>query len=247
MAVRIDTDLTENEMSSMVGIPPESWFTQFIYRNVESPTHPNRSLTINNEMKQMMVADWITNYAKGKRVLDLFCANGGFSLIAALSGAKEVIGIDYSQERIKCAEFVASTIRLQSDCRIEFKQGDVYDIGTMLDEPFDVVFCFGGLYHIADPAYVLRQIRRLTKERLILQTSQVLPLRYNWARFKVRRQDWTAVGMTSIRGGYGTWQLSPGCLRELLLHGGFRVIEERQPPLLKRRRFPWYLADCEPI
>ena len=58
-----------------------------------------------------MVSDWITNSVKGKRVLDLFSANGGFSLIAALAGAKEVVGVEYSQERIQCAEFVINKIR----------------------------------------------------------------------------------------------------------------------------------------
>ena len=247
MAVRIPIDLTENEMAAMAAIPSTSWFTQFIFQNTRSPNHPNQSLATNNETKLAMVNDWITKYVKGKRVLDLFSANGGFSFVAALAGAKEVVGVEYSQERIECADFVASTIRARSNMRVEFRQGDVYDIANMFNEPFDVVLCFGGLYHIADPASVLRQIGSLTKERLFLQTSQVLPIPGNWARFIVRRQDLAAAGMTSIRGGYGTWHCSPACLRELLLHGGFRVIEERQPPLLKRRRFPWYLANCESL
>ena len=136
-------------------------------------------------------------------------------------------------------------VRSKLDTKIEFIEGDVYDIDKYFDEPFDVVMCLGGLYHIADPAYVLRQIRSLTKERLILQTTQVLPLPLNRARFVVRREDQTDIGMTSIRRGYGTWYYSPSCLRELLWHGGFKILEERRPPLLKRRRFPWYLAHCE--
>ena len=33
-------------------------------------------------------------------MLDLFSANEDFSIIAALAGAKEVIGVEFSQERI---------------------------------------------------------------------------------------------------------------------------------------------------
>jgi hypothetical protein len=55
--------------------------------------------------------------------------------------------------------------------------------------PFDVVLCLGGLYHIADPAFVLRQIGGLSRERLILQSDQVLSLPGNWAKFRVWRQD----------------------------------------------------------
>ncbi len=123
--------------------------------------------------------------------------------------------------------------------------GDVYRLQDDFDEPFDVVLCLGGLYHIADPAFLLRQVGQLTRERLIMQTTQVLPLPGNWAKFKVRRQK--KLGKTSVRQGYGTWFYTPGCLRELLEHGGFDIIEERRPPLAKRRRFPWYLAMCKPV
>lgn len=245
MAMRLDIELTESEKAAMAAIPATSWFTHFIYRNAESPTHPNMRFADNNEMKQALVQDWLVESVKGRRVLDLFSANGAFSVMAAMAGAEEVVGVEYSEDRIKCAEFVASTVR--SNCRIEFKRGDVYKIEDYFDAPFDVVLCLGGLYHVADPALVLRQIGRLTKQCLILQTSQVIPTRGNVARFIVRRQDRTKVGMTSIRGGYGTWYYSPGCLRELLLHGGFKIIEERQPPRFKRRRFPWYSAYCAPL
>ncbi len=245
MAVKLDVELTESQKAQMGAIPATSWFTQFIYRNGESPIHPNRALAENNEMKRAMVADWLAESVPGKRVLDLFSANGGFSVMAALAGAEEVVGVEYSEDRVRCGEFVAGTIR--SSCRIAFKQGDVYEIASYFDGPFDVVLCLGGLYHIADPALVLRQIGSLTKERLILQTSQVLPVSGNCAKFVVRREDKTKAGMTSIRGGYGTWHCSPECLRELLLHGGFEILEERQPPPAERGRFPWYLAYCRPL
>jgi SAM-dependent methyltransferase len=229
----------------MASIPPKSWFTSVIYLNALSPIHPDRRLDENNEMKQAMVNDLIKKSVEGKRVLDLFCGNGAFAIIAALSGAKEVIGIDFSDDRIKCAEFIANTIK--SDARINFMCGDVYKISDYFNNKFDVVLCFGGLYHIADPAYVLQQIHELVKEKLILQTSQVLPLPINLARFIVRKHDLTQEGKPSIRKGYGLWHLTPGCIRELLLHGGFKVMEERRPPLLKRFRFPWYIACCKPL
>lgn len=245
MALKIDVELTDAQRQSMADIPPAFWFTQVVYRNATSPLHPNPRLAENNEMKQALLTDWIMSSVKGKRVLDLFSANGAFACLAALGGAREVVGVEFSEERVKCAEFVAGT--LPTDCRIQFKCGDVYAIADYFDEPFDVVMCFGGLYHIADPAHVLKQIRAVTKERLLVQTSQVLPLPGVWAKFLVRRRDLTKAGMTSVRGGYGTWHCSPGCLRELLLHGGFQVVEERRPPWRKRSRFPWYLASCVPL
>jgi SAM-dependent methyltransferase len=245
MTLRLDIELTESQRAAMAAIPATSWFTQVVYRNAESPLHPNRRLAENNEMKLAMVRDWIAQSVAGKRVLDLFSGNGVFSVVAALAGAREVIGVEFAEDRVKCAEFVAST--LESDTTMVFKHGDVYKIAEYFDEPFDVVLCLGGLYHVADPAFVLRQIGNLAKERLIMQTSQVLPLPGNWAKFILRGRDRTTEGLTSIQGGSGTWHYSPGCLRELLRHGGFSIRDERRPAWPKRRRFPWYLANCEPL
>jgi SAM-dependent methyltransferase len=243
--LQLDIELTDDQRAAMAAIPATSWFTHVRYRNAHSPMHPDSALAENNRMKQSLVNEWVAAAVRGKRVLDLFSANGAFSVFAALSGATEVVGVEFSEERVACAKFIAGTVR--TDCRIEFRLGDVYRLTDYFSEPFDVALCLGGLYHIADPAHVLRQIRAVTKERLILQTSQVLNSRGNWARFVVRRQDRTAEGMTSIRGGYGTWHCTPACIREWLLHGGFNVIEERQPPRGQRKRFPWYVARCETI
>ena len=69
----------------------------------------------------------------------------------------------------------------------------------------------------------------------------------NWAQFVVKREDRTAAGFSSYRGGMGAWQYTPECIRELLLHGGFRIVEKRRPPWNKRRRFPFFFALCEPL
>jgi tRNA/tmRNA/rRNA uracil-C5-methylase (TrmA/RlmC/RlmD family) len=67
-------------------------------------------LEANNEMKRRLVSPWIRSQVKGKRVLDLFCANGAFSVEAALAGAREVVGVDFSPERVDCARFLAGTL-----------------------------------------------------------------------------------------------------------------------------------------
>ncbi len=245
MALKLDIELTDEQIKRMKEIPETSWFTSVSYLNADSPVHPNREFILNNEYKQQMVTDWISHAVKGKSVLDLFSANGIFTFLAALAGAREIVGVEYSKERVECAEFLAST--LKTDCKISFVEMDVYKINEYFDRKFDVGLCLGGLYHVADPALLLRLLGDVITEHLIMQTSQVLSFPGNWAKFIVRGKDLTLKGMTSIRGGYGTWRYTPGCLRELLLHGGFRILEETRPPFWKRRRFPWYLAYCERI
>ena len=44
--------------------------------------------------------EMIASHAQGRRVLDLFCHNGGFSLRAVQAGAKDVTGVDSSQSSL---------------------------------------------------------------------------------------------------------------------------------------------------
>lgn len=242
MTVKIDVELGDEAREELAGIPAESWFTQIEFANATSPKHPNQQLAENNEMKRRMALDWVREEVRGKRVLDLFSANGAFAFEAAAAGASEVVGVEFAQDRVDCANWVAS--QLPEDRRPRFLAGDVYRLAELFDEPFDVTLCFGGLYHIADPAHVLRQVGEVTRERLVVQTSGVIDSKRNEAYFHVR-EDRTSEGMTSIRGGYGVWKFSPECVRQLLLHGGFDVTDERQPGRRDRKRFPWYLARCD--
>jgi 2-polyprenyl-3-methyl-5-hydroxy-6-metoxy-1,4-benzoquinol methylase len=250
MSYRLDVELTDSQKAEMADIPAEAWFTPVDFRNAKAPRHPTfermRRRYGGGQMKQGTVLSWIENSVGGKRVLDLFCANGVFSLGAALAGAREVVGIDFSPERVKCAQFLASTLEDRVGCSFSFMTGDVYELSDLVSEPFDVVLALGGLYHVADPPYVLTKIRDLTRERLIVWTSSILPLPGSWGQFRVRR-DKTGEGLTSIRGGRGVWRLTPGCFRAMLLHAKFRVLESRRPPLLKRHRSPWYGALAEPF
>ncbi len=56
-------------------------------------------------------------------MLDLFCANGALSVEAALAGAREVVSVDFSQERVDCARFLAGTLEDKADCTFHFMSG----------------------------------------------------------------------------------------------------------------------------
>ena len=63
--------------------------------------------------------------AKGRRVLDLFCYSGGFSLAAAKGGAKEVLGVDLDEEAVAWARENAG--RNGSPASLSFRHGDAFD------------------------------------------------------------------------------------------------------------------------
>jgi len=70
---------------------------------------------------------FIASLAKGKSVLDAYCYSGGFSVLAAAQGAREVVGLDSSQGAIDLAMEAAHANGVGSLCA--FKKTDV--IGTL--------------------------------------------------------------------------------------------------------------------
>jgi 2-polyprenyl-3-methyl-5-hydroxy-6-metoxy-1,4-benzoquinol methylase len=244
--LNLDITLTPQESAEMSSIRAEAWFTQVKFANCVSPRAPEVSmLDANHEMKKKLMLPWIRENVGGKRVLDLFSANGAFAMECAIAGAKEVVGLEFDPERVRCAEFLARVLAGNGLVAPKFSVGDVYTLTQRFSQPFDIVLCMGGLYHIADPPYVLSQLRELVKERLIIQTSNILPGRSNRATFFVR-EDRTASGLSSIRGGRGVWRFSVPCFQAMLKHAGLRVLQDKQPDFWTRRRFPWYCAIAEP-
>jgi 23S rRNA (cytosine1962-C5)-methyltransferase len=82
----------------------------------------------------------VASFAKNKSVIDYFCYNGGFSIQAALEGAKSVIGVDRSSIAITNATRSAAENAIK--CPIEFVCQEVFDdIDERIknQETFDIV------------------------------------------------------------------------------------------------------------
>ena len=80
------------------------------------------------------------NYMKGRRILDMFCYTGGFSLAAAaIGGAKDVLGIDSSRKAVAQAQANAERNKLAN---VRFDVGDGFQTLESLaaaGEKFDAV------------------------------------------------------------------------------------------------------------
>jgi 23S rRNA (cytosine1962-C5)-methyltransferase len=80
------------------------------------------------------LAKWVA----GRRVLDLFCYEGGWSLAAARSGASEVVGVDRSAGALQRARLNAQQNRLDGPC--QFHQADALAfLKEVPRQSFDVV------------------------------------------------------------------------------------------------------------
>ena len=97
-------------------------------------------------------------------VLELFCADGYYGAHARRMGAGVVHGLDTNKKHIRKANAVFSVLYGESP----FWVGDVHDLDP--PEPYDVVLCCGGLYHVADPASLLLSCRRWARRFLVVQT-----------------------------------------------------------------------------
>lgn len=96
----------------------------------------------------------LADISKNKKVLDLFCYTGGFSINAALGGASNVLGIDIKKDWLELARKNA-TLNGVSE-RADFAAGDAFEIMKKMcnsGEKFDII--------VVDPPSFLRSKRDL--------------------------------------------------------------------------------------
>lgn len=81
----------------------------------------------------------------GKRILHMQCHFGLDTLSLARMGAN-VIGVDYSPQSIQLARRLSVELNLPA----HFIEANIYDLGEVLDETFDIVFASYGVLHWLD-------------------------------------------------------------------------------------------------
>jgi ubiquinone/menaquinone biosynthesis C-methylase UbiE len=94
----------------------------------------------------------------GKRVLDMGCGSGRYTIAIAKSGAAHATGVD-----VQAKAFAAS----QQWCReqglpVEFRESHVHQL-PFADESFDFVFCNGVLHHTSFIERGLAELARVVK------------------------------------------------------------------------------------
>jgi SAM-dependent methyltransferase len=105
---------------------------------------------------------------RGRRVLDLGCNAGFWSLAAIEAGADFVLGVDASATYLEQAELVFDAKGVAPE-RYRFEQANV--LAHDFSESFDVVLCLGLLDHIAKPVALFELLASLAPQLLVIDTE----------------------------------------------------------------------------
>jgi tRNA (mo5U34)-methyltransferase len=124
---------------------------------------------------------------KGKRVLDLGCNAGFWSLLAAQAGCDFVLGVDGRQMHVDQAEFVFECNNIARD-RYSFLCGNLFELDVEALGSFDIVLCLGLLYHVSKPVELLEILSPINTDILVIDT-ELTPVPGRWIRVRKEPLD----------------------------------------------------------
>jgi len=123
-----------------------------------------------NRKRIFMEPMFASEYLKGKRVLDLGCSTGYWSLLSILEGgAAFVRGIDAGPNTIPLAELVFTKYNIPKST-YDFVFDDVYHRLEEEIETYDIILCLGLFYHIKEPFRLLQLINKCCSGIVIIDT-----------------------------------------------------------------------------
>jgi SAM-dependent methyltransferase len=105
---------------------------------------------------------------EGRRVLDLGCNAGFWSLAAIDAGADFVLGIDGREEPIEQAQLVFEAKRVSPE-RFRFEAANVFGAGP--SEKFDIVLCLGFLDVTARPLEAFELMSATGADLIVIDTG----------------------------------------------------------------------------
>jgi len=131
-------------------------------------TAPEHFLGDYPAIKWQRFASALPDDLTGKRVLDIGCNAGFYSMEMKRRGAARVLGIDSDERYLEQARFAATV----TGADVEFRRLSVYDVAA-LGERFDMVLFIGVLYHLRHPLLALDLIHEhVADDLLVFQALQ---------------------------------------------------------------------------
>ncbi len=131
---------------------------------------------------------------KGKRVLDIACSSGFWSIQCALMGAN-VVGFDARAELIDQANFIKEVTGAET---AEFRVMDFWNMSPeALGGRFDIVLNLGILYHLPKTLEALALTKQMARDTILLDT---LVHASTEALVRIQWEDPTDIRLASVSG-----------------------------------------------
>jgi tRNA (mo5U34)-methyltransferase len=163
--------VNETELRERVASFPR-WHYEFDLNGVRTPIFSHGHVNRHEQRKKYFFAPLVQllgGSLAGKRVLDLACNAGFWSLAAIEAGAEFVLGVDGRQMHIDQASLVFDVKGVDTS-RYRFATADVFALDLSDEEPFDVVLCLGLLYHVSKPFELMDRISAWNADLLVVDT-----------------------------------------------------------------------------
>ncbi len=160
-----------NEIAARVRAFPR-WHYEIDLKGIKTPIAEPRRVNRHHQRKLYFfdpLVEILGGSLKGKRVLDLGCNAGFWSLQAIQAECDFVLGIDGRESHIEQADLVFEALDVDRD-RYEFVGGNVFDIDFTRFGSFDVVLFLGLLYHVVKPVELMEKISAVNGDVLVIDT-----------------------------------------------------------------------------
>jgi len=161
------------------------WHYEFDLRGVRTPIRDTGDVNRHQQRRRYFFDQLVAlcgGSLEGKRVLDLGCNAGFWSLLAAQAGCDFVLGVDGRQMHVDQANLVFEANEIDPD-RYSFVRSDLYQADLESYGPFDVVLCLGLLYHVSKPVELFEKISRVNTDILVIDT-ELTPVPGRWIRVR---------------------------------------------------------------
>lgn len=160
-----------DELESRIAAFPH-WYYRFEFDGGVATPVPDSSIANRQRQRRAYFFEPLLELCggtlAGRRVLDLGCSAGWWSLQALEAGADFVLGIDALPMHVEQAKLVFEAKDAAAE-RYRFETADVFEY--VLAERFDVVLCLGLIDHVAKPVELFELIAASGAELVVIDTE----------------------------------------------------------------------------
>ena len=123
---------------------------------------------------------------RGKRVIDIGCGDGTYTIELLQAGAGEVVGVDAAESAVECARGKAKGLN-----KIFFHTADIYSLGEP-EKRYDIAILRGILHHLYEVEKAIRCISNVADEIIVLEPNgynPALKILEKFSRYHVEHEE----------------------------------------------------------